>query len=132
MTAKKKSNRKTTPHKTKTIDGLSISTDRTNSTKKTTTKTPKKSAIKPSAARAKKVHVHDEINIPKEVERLEALETTQQEGQENILAEITELEEENRQQTKQKTLKISSLETVLPLCLYDRPPDQCSSVVGLA
>lgn len=111
MTAKKKSNRKTTPHKTKTIDGLSISTDRTNSTKKTTTKTPKKSAIKPSAARAKKVHVHDEINIPKEVERLEALETTQQEGQENILAEITELEEENRQQTKQKQCKQKSKST---------------------
>lgn len=109
MATRRKTNHKASPRKAKAIDGLSAPKNKVASTKTATAtiaaaKSNKKPTTNPPVIPAKKVQIHGETNILKEIDRLEALEVKEQEYHGDILAESTELEQKVKQE-KQKQYK---------------------------
>ena len=109
MATKRKTNHKASPRKAKAIDGLSAPKNKVASTKTATAtiaavKSNKKPTTNPPVIPAKKVQIHGETNILKEIDRLEALEVKEQEYHGDILAESAELVQKVKQE-KQKQYK---------------------------
>ena len=97
MATRRKTNHKASPRKAKAIDGLSAPKNKVASTKTATAtiaaaKSNKKPTTNPPVIPAKKVQIHGETNILKEIDRLEALEVKEQEYHGDILAESKMME----------------------------------------